>query len=88
MNITLTPEQETFIQSQVEQGKYETVEQLLSEALRLLAERDCALVKQNQNTALVEEFKQLLKETQALHADNPLTEEEIAAEIEAYRRGE
>ena len=37
---------------------------------------------------LVEELKQLFKETQAIHADNPLTEEEISAEIEAYRRDE
>ncbi len=38
--------------------------------------------------ALVEDLKQLFKETQAIHADHPLTDEEIAAEIEAYRRGE
>jgi hypothetical protein len=38
--------------------------------------------------ALGERFRQLFKETQALHADNPLTDEEIAAEVEAYRRGE
>jgi small-conductance mechanosensitive channel len=37
---------------------------------------------------VVEELKQLFKETQAIHADNPLTDEEITAEIEAYRRGE
>ncbi|MEA5489628.1 MULTISPECIES: hypothetical protein [Pseudanabaena] len=37
---------------------------------------------------LVEDLKQLLKETQAIHADNPITEEEIAEEIAAYRRGE
>ncbi len=37
--------------------------------------------------AVVQELRDLLKETQALHADNPMTEEEIAAEIEAYRRG-
>jgi hypothetical protein len=37
---------------------------------------------------LVEELQQLFKETQAIHADNPLTDEEISAEIEAYRRGE
>jgi len=37
---------------------------------------------------LVEDLKQLLKETQAIRADNPITEEEIAEEIAAYRRGE
>lgn len=39
-------------------------------------------------TVLVEDLSQLLKETQALHADHPLTDEEIAEEIAAYRRGE
>lgn len=38
--------------------------------------------------ALGEKFKQLCAETQALFADNPLTEEEIQSEIDAYRRGE
>lgn len=38
--------------------------------------------------ALAEKFKQLCTETQASFADNPLTEEEIQMEIEAYRRGE
>ena len=34
--------------------------------------------------SLAAEFKGLCEETQVLHADNPLTDEEIAAEIEAY----
>lgn len=38
-------------------------------------------------TELGKKFQKLLKETQALHADRPLTEAEIAAEIDAYRRG-
>jgi Arc/MetJ-type ribon-helix-helix transcriptional regulator len=37
---------------------------------------------------LAEEFRKLCAETQALNADNPLTDEEIQAEIDAYRRGE
>jgi antitoxin ParD1/3/4 len=37
---------------------------------------------------LTQRWQNLLKKTQELHAHNPLTEEEIAAEIEAYRRGE
>lgn len=36
--------------------------------------------------ALAQKLRELFKETQALHADNPVTEEEIAAEIEASRR--
>ncbi|MBD6619694.1 hypothetical protein FNW02_28725 [Komarekiella sp. 'clone 1'] len=46
------------------------------------------LAKDNQRATLAEELRKLFKEIQAIHADNPLTDEEIAAEIEAYRRGE
>lgn len=38
--------------------------------------------------AALEEFKALFKETQSLPQVQALTEEEILAEIEAYRRGE
>ncbi|MEB3191459.1 MAG: hypothetical protein VKL42_14045 [Snowella sp.] len=41
-----------------------------------------------QRKALAEEFKQLCSETQSLFADNSITEEQIQAEIDAYRRGE
>jgi len=41
-----------------------------------------------QRARLAAEFKRLCEETQALHSDHPLTDEEIAAEIQAYRRGE
>ncbi len=41
-----------------------------------------------QRQKLAKEFRELCAETQALHADNPLTDEEIQAEIDAYRRGE
>lgn len=46
------------------------------------------LAENNDRAALAQKLKELLKETQALHADNPMTEEEIVVEIEAYRRGE
>ena len=46
------------------------------------------LAEDNQRSALVQQLQALFKETQTLHADNPMTEEEIAAEIGAYRRGE
>ena len=44
--------------------------------------------KQEERTALVEKFNQLCEDTQNLFIDNPITEEEIQAEIDAYRRGE
>ncbi len=34
---------------------------------------------------LLTKFDNLCQETQVLHADNPLTDEEIQAEIDAYR---
>lgn len=38
--------------------------------------------------ALAERFERLCDKTQAMFADHPITEEEIQAEIDAYRRGE
>lgn len=46
------------------------------------------LAENSDRAALAQKLRQLFKETQALHADNPISEDEIAAEIEAYRRGE
>ena len=46
------------------------------------------LAVDNPRLSLVNEMQELFKQTQALHADIPMTDEEIAAEIEAYRRGE
>ena len=43
MNITLTPEQKKYIQLQLKEGKYNSVEQLINEALQLLEERNRAL---------------------------------------------
>jgi hypothetical protein len=43
---------------------------------------------EEERMALVDELNQLFKETQELYKDNPITEEEIQAEIDAYRRGE
>lgn len=43
MNISLTPAQEKYVQLQLEGGKYNSVEQLISEALQLLEERNRAL---------------------------------------------
>ncbi len=45
-------------------------------------------IKQEERTALTEKFNQLCEDTQKLFIDNPITEEEIQAEIDAYRRGE
>ncbi len=44
--------------------------------------------KDEAQMALEEKFNQLCEDTQKLFIDNPITEEEIQAEIDAYRRGE
>ncbi|BAZ14494.1 hypothetical protein NIES4071_63380 [Calothrix sp. NIES-4071] len=46
------------------------------------------LASDQEKENLAEKLRLLLKETQALHQNNSLTDEEIAAEIEAYRRGD
>jgi hypothetical protein len=43
--------------------------------------------KNYDRVALANQLQDFFKEVQVLHADNPLTEEEIAAEIEDYRKG-
>lgn len=136
MNITLTPEQEKYVQLQLEGGKYNSVEQLISEALQLLEERNRALeekrleeLKQkidsgteqiargqvtggevafaqlqekvrlisesevilyddNPRKQISQRVQELFKQTQALPGVQDITEEDISAEIEAYRRGE
>jgi hypothetical protein len=44
--------------------------------------------KQEERIALTEKFNQLCEETHNLLVKNSITEEEIQAEIDAYRRGE
>ncbi|TRU80357.1 MAG: hypothetical protein EWV76_23480 [Microcystis novacekii Mn_MB_F_20050700_S1] len=61
------------------------------EQLEYLSEEDQKIKRpqtDEERMVLVEKFKQLCAETQAMFADNPITEEEIQAEIDAYRRGE
>lgn len=79
MNITLNPELEQLINSQLSTGKYNSVEDLLKDALLNLAD------KQNRQ-ALSQKVKELFDKTQSLPGVQDITEEEIAEEIEAYRR--
>ncbi|MFM9265839.1 type II toxin-antitoxin system ParD family antitoxin [Tychonema sp. BBK16] len=81
MNVVLNPELEQLIQSELDTGKYENVEAVLREALRLLSER-------NNRKLVASRVKNLFEKTQAIPGVQEITEEEIAAEIEAYRRGQ
>lgn len=79
MNITLNPELEQLINSQLATGNYNSVEDLLKDALLNLAD------KQNRQN-LSQKVKELFDKTQSLAGVQDITEEDIAAEIEAYRR--
>ncbi len=46
MNVTLTPEQENYVRSQLQGGNYDSVQELISEALQLLEERNRRLKQQ------------------------------------------
>jgi antitoxin ParD1/3/4 len=52
MNITLSPDQQAFVQSQIETGRYSSVEDLISEALVLLASRQQKLAELRQQIAV------------------------------------
>ena len=75
---------------------FQTVAILLGEAAQNLLEMKVKMMQEIKDNyrpdphkqTLAREFIALCEETQALHADNPLTEKEIAEEIDAYRRGE
>ena len=118
--IILNSEQEKLVQQQLETGKYTTPDQVITDALKALSEKQrlnqprqvvtifsgkpaqellaekIKISRELKNSyqpnpqtqALAEDFSNLCEETQALNADSPLTDEEIAEEIAAYRRGE
>lgn len=52
MNITLSSDQQAFVQSQIETGHYGSVEDLISEALVLLASRQQKLAELRQQIAV------------------------------------
>jgi antitoxin ParD1/3/4 len=81
MNITLTLELEQLVKSQLQTGKYATVDQVIAEALLLLEAN-------NRHQAMSQKVKNLFDKTQAIPGVQEITEEEIAAEIDAYRLGE
>jgi antitoxin ParD1/3/4 len=81
MNITLNSELEQLIQSQFELGEYATIDDLLKDALFSLLERK----KRHQ---LSQKVNDLFNRTQCLPHLEEITEDDILAEIEAYRSGE
>jgi antitoxin ParD1/3/4 len=120
IQIILNPEQEKLLQEQLKTGKYKNPDEVITDALKSLAEKrqinqpqqsvtilsgesaqnlleeKIKMMQEIKNNyrpdphrqTLAIEFIELCEETQALHANQPLTEAEIAEEIDAYRRGE
>ena len=68
--------------------KGEVAEKLLEEKLKKIKGSKKQRALDPAKVALGSRFSQLCREAQELHADNPLSEAEIAAEIDAVRRGE
>jgi antitoxin ParD1/3/4 len=81
MNITLNSEIEQLISVQLALGEYTTIEELLKDALLTLAEKQ-------KRQLLSYKVNNLFNKTQSLPNVKAIIEEEIQAEIEAYRRGE
>jgi len=120
ISITLTPEQEEFLQARLKSGKYNNPQEVISEAFKLLEKeeeiqlpsyirgsesakklllekvkefrKNRELTKNQprnpEQEKLSREMRELFAKTQSIPEIQALTEEEIAAEIEAYRRGE
>ena len=68
--------------------KGEAAQILLEEKLKKIQESKKKRSLDPAKVDLRSRFSQLCREVQALHSDNPLSEAEIAAEIDAVRRGE
>ena len=66
----------------------EIAQQLLEDKLKIIRESHQQHSLDPAKVALAERFRQLCQEIQDLHADNPLSEAEMAAEINAVRSGE
>ncbi len=131
MNITLKPEQEQFIQDQLAQGNYQSADEVIAQALKVLAQqqRDYAawvedvrakvdeaaaelvrgdgipsevvlklvqakfqqarshLTTDQTQPAIADDLRALFRQTQAIPGLEQVTEDDIAAEIAAYRIG-
>ncbi|NEN93852.1 MAG: hypothetical protein F6K48_35245, partial [Okeania sp. SIO3H1] len=67
--------------------KGELAQNLLEENLKKIKESNKNQTFNPKKAVLAQRFRDLCKEVQELYADNPLSEAEIAGEIDAVRRG-
>ena len=81
VEIIILLDEETTTKESEQETKAISNEEFLIKANRAYTEND-------KRKDISQRFKQLFDETQAIPEIQDITEEEIAAEIEAYRRGE
>ena len=75
MNVSLTPELESFVNSKVATGLYQTASEVVREGLRLLRERD--IMQQEKLEALRQELAVGIEQADRGQT-TPLTEETVA----------
>ena len=78
MNITLSPEQEKFIQSQIARGKYTNIQQVIDSALKLLETQD-----QNYEQWLDETRQKVKVGLEQLERGDKVDGEVVIAQLEA-----
>jgi antitoxin ParD1/3/4 len=73
MSISLTPNQEHFIQTKLQAGKYRFAEEVLEVALRLLDEYDCAerTLRERAETEWVEDVREKIDAAIAVSKHTP-----------------
>ena len=82
MNITLRYEQEQFIQAQIKKGRYQTAEQVISEALKVLEE----LNRQRDEIRLEELRQKIAVGTEQIKKGQVSDGEEVFARLEEKLR--
>ncbi|MDJ0508228.1 MAG: type II toxin-antitoxin system ParD family antitoxin [Crocosphaera sp.] len=78
MNITLSREQEQFIQSQIARGKYTNIQEVIDSALKLLEKQD-----QNYEQWLDETRKKVKVGLEQLEKGDKVDGEVVIAQLEA-----
>jgi antitoxin ParD1/3/4 len=85
MHVHLTPELEKLVQSKVQSGRYSSESEVVSEALRLLEQRDEAFTRRKEDIRKqIEEGWQSAKRGELVDGDEVL--DRIDAELAAMER--
>jgi putative addiction module CopG family antidote len=90
MNIILNPQQEQFIASQLQTGQYQSVQQVIDEALELLAERKLQVKQLDKNEIKIEDEGQnasLSKARAELDVQFQLAQQQVVQQMNIDRLG-